>query len=160
MKIIFLDIDGVLNSDLWYQKQKGKENTDFTYHLDPHCVLQLNKVISKTHAKIVISSNWRKRYSKEEIFEALKKVGFKGEVISATPNLTSNNKDFIRGNEIMKWCRENESIIGCRYQDYKDYAIIDDNTDMLFWQRNNFFQTDRYCGLTPSKAVELIKHLK
>lgn len=159
MKLIFLDIDGVLNSDLWYQKQKDKEKTTFAYHLDPHCILQLNKIITKTGAKIVISSNWRKRYSQEKLTKAFEQVGFEGEIISMTPNLTSGNKDMIRGNEILKWCRENEATIGCRYVDYKTYAILDDNSDMLYWHRNHFFQTDRYCGLTPTKAAEIIRHL-
>lgn len=42
MKLIFLDIDGVLNSDLWYQQQKEPATTDLIQHLDPRCVAQLN----------------------------------------------------------------------------------------------------------------------
>jgi len=159
MNLIFLDIDGVLNSDLWYQKQHHQTQT-LLDHLDPHCVLQLNKVLRRTEAKVVLSSNWRKHHTTAFITAALQQVGFEGDLLGTTPDLTSKNQDFIRGNEILKWCRENEALLGCRYQSYKTYAIIDDKNDMLYWQRNHFFQTDRYCGLTPSKAAEIIQHFQ
>lgn len=158
MRLLFLDIDGVLNSDLWYQQQKEASTTGLLQHLDPRCVKQLNKVLEKTQAKVVISSNWRKRYSKTVIENALISAGFKGHILAVTPDLTSHNQDLVRGNEILKWCRENESLLGCRYQHYTSYAILDDNNDMLYWHRNHFFQTDRYCGLTPTKAAEVIQH--
>ena len=49
MKIIFLDIDGVLN-------QTGNAAS---LPFDPNCVMYLNHVIKETGAHIVISSAWR-----------------------------------------------------------------------------------------------------
>lgn len=47
MKIIFLDIDGVLN--------RHGDGKDF----EPECVANLNRVLTATGAKLVISSTWR-----------------------------------------------------------------------------------------------------
>lgn len=159
MKIIFLDIDGVLNSDIWYKSQKLDESAKnaLLHHLDPHAVHLLNKIVSKTKAKIVLSTTWRLHYSIEAIQKIFIEKGFTGDIIGKTPDLVNSNDNFIRGNEILKWCKDNENIIGKKYYNFKSYAIIDDKNDMLYWHKNNFFQTDRYCGLTPSKASEIIK---
>ena len=50
MKVIFLDIDGVLNQ---HRFQKGAAL------IDPGCVARLNKIISETDARIVVHSAWR-----------------------------------------------------------------------------------------------------
>ena len=64
--IIFLDIDGVLNSDKYFSSIEDKEDT----YIDPVAKLLLDidmtkvklllKVVSISHAKIVISSTWRR----------------------------------------------------------------------------------------------------
>ena len=56
--LIFLDIDGVLNSDIWYRSQAAgtAQSNDLLQHLDPHAIGLLNQVIYKTNAKVVISS--------------------------------------------------------------------------------------------------------
>ena len=38
---------------------------------------------------------------------------------------------------------------------YNNYAIIDDDSDMLLWQKDNFFQTDSYSGLTPTTCYKI-----
>ena len=85
--------------------------------------------------------------------------GFEGQIIAATPNLTTDNGFVVRGNEILAWCQANEQILGTGYQNYKQYVILDDKDDMLFWQKDNFFRTDRYCGLTPTLKSQIIKFL-
>lgn len=159
MNIIFLDIDGVLNSDLWYQQQAPltRESNQLEVHLDPHAISLLNKIILKTNAAIVLSSTWRRYYPINAIQTIFEQQGFKGKFIDSTPDLTSKDSSFVRGNEILKWCKDNEAVIGKPYHQFKSYAILDDKNDMLYWQRHNFFQTDRYCGLTPSKASEIIR---
>ncbi len=159
MKIIFLDIDGVLNSDSWYKSINPEERLNPDIHFDPRNIQLLNKLVLKTGAKIVLSSTWRIRYSLAEMQNILKTKGANIEIVDFTPDLTSKDDSFTRGNEILKWCKENEKVIGCKYSKYKTYAIIDDNDDMLYWQRNNFFQTDRYVGLTPSVVQKIIKFL-
>ena len=64
MKIIFLDIDGVLNSEDWYRKRheevpQHEQSAQYPfYELDPELVSNLNLIIQKTEAKVVVSSTW------------------------------------------------------------------------------------------------------
>ena len=62
MKIIFLDIDGVLNHDQWYVSKEYQaiyQNEDNELDIDPKCAERINKICEQTDAKIVISSDWR-----------------------------------------------------------------------------------------------------
>lgn len=55
MKIIFLDIDGVLNSMAYFQQRKSKSYSDISdYYLQ-----MLAKIYHTCNAKIVLSSSWR-----------------------------------------------------------------------------------------------------
>ena len=80
MNIVFLDVDGVLNSEnyLIYMYEKNKR----PYHLydmpfDPKCMENLKRLVKETKSKIVISSTWRK-YEKnmEKLPNAYKSVFF------------------------------------------------------------------------------------
>jgi len=44
---------------------------------------------------------------------------------------------------------------GVNYYDFYKYAIIDDDSDMLLNQEQNFFQTDNYSGLTPNTCYKI-----
>jgi thiol-disulfide isomerase/thioredoxin len=66
IKVIFLDIDGVLNShEYWvserYKTYNGNIETHPNYEISPDLVDTLNKIIEATKAKIVVSSTWRSR---------------------------------------------------------------------------------------------------
>lgn len=151
MKIIFLDIDGVLNSTTYFMSNKDelKKKTDYkpSYDLDPNAINLLNNLIAETGAKVVVSSTWRSGKEKEELQSILEEKGFKGEVIDKTPY---GCYMCVRGNEIYRWLCDNEKIIGKRVSDYDEYVILDDDSDMLYWQRNNFILVDGWVGLTPN----------
>jgi len=160
MKIIFLDIDGVLNSDNWertdeYFNKKYPENM-----FDPKAVKLLNKMIDDTGAKVVLTSTWRLKYSLAEMKELFSKIGLLCDLIDFTPDLKKGNNYTLRGNEILKWCKDNREITGTKYNDYTDFIILDDNSDMIYWQAKYFFQTDRLCGLSPTIAREATRMLK
>jgi hypothetical protein len=53
MKIIFLDIDGVLNCDNTRNPRK------FPYVIDPRLLARLKRLLKATRAKVVLSSSWR-----------------------------------------------------------------------------------------------------
>lgn len=61
MKIIFLDIDGVLNTtETFIKRRKNYERTGvFTLEIDEFRLEYLKKIIDITGAKIVLSSTWR-----------------------------------------------------------------------------------------------------
>lgn len=148
MNICFLDIDGVLNSQLYYQSDrfnKGAES-QMEYNMnqiDPKAIDILNDFVEKTNCKIVLSSAWRHLAFDDRI---LYHRGFNGDIIDVTPTLRGSG--LVRGNEIYRWICDNEDLIGHYPFEYKTFVIFDDDSDMLLNQKNNFFQTDTYCGLT------------
>ena len=54
MKVIFLDIDGVLNSNDWYVKTRGVGGYNGG-DVDPECIELINDLIDATGAKIIMS---------------------------------------------------------------------------------------------------------
>lgn len=164
MKIIFLDIDGVLNNEIFYTSvTHPKAETMEEYKLqqfDPRCVELLNSITDKTEAKIVVSSSWR---SDPDITEILKKAGVTGEVIGVTPYLAfKSNVDYKysvpRGCEIKAWLELNKEKLGDKMSKVK-YVILDNDSDMLYWQREHFFLVDGYAGLTRNIAYRVINYL-
>ena len=126
MKVIFLDIDGVLN--LCYE---GRDEYGSFFH--PHLVDNLRLLIEKTGAKIVISSTWR--FSGLTIMKEMwEKRELPGEVIGVTPNFMAHYKTTLcRGKEIDAYLEENKDI--------ERYVILDDDSDMEPHQMDNFVMT-------------------
>lgn len=157
MKIIFLDIDGVLNCENAYKSgechyvtwkwENGKEDNHQSFFSKSKILL--NQLIKETGAKIVISSTWR-----HSGIDFMKKVWeleeMEGEIIGITPDFRNNSKISIpRGVEIdhfLKWNLNFEHInwdetIQLKYMEksgVENYIIIDDDGDMLYQQRNHF----------------------
>ena len=151
MRLIFLDIDGVLNCQIFYDKRIGNSYID--RHICRERVSWLNDLCKETGAKIVISSTWRLGRSQQEMQDILKEMGGTFEVVGCTPNL--RHEACVRGNEILQYIKEHEEL--GPYYDYHDYVIIDDDSDMLLQQAHNFFQTDTYSGLTPNICYKITR---
>lgn len=148
MKVIFLDIDGVLNNF-------RIEHDHTRQPIDKECMKHLNQIIEKTGAKVVLSSTWRVNFNTVEEFQAFMVVhGFNGTCIGFTPWL--KQPYMVRGNEIYAWIDQNEKLLNCKSWDFTDYVILDDDGDMLLWQKSNFVQTKTAVGLTECKAFEAI----
>lgn len=92
MKIIFLDFDGVLNSEVWMKSRFDIiDNNDIDsqypfYEIDPNAIKNLNRIIEETGAKVVVSSTWRHGRTPEELSRILEFHNFKGEIIDTTPS--------------------------------------------------------------------------
>lgn len=134
-KIIFLDFDGVLNTYEFLDKlpkpkfsdYQGWKNHDETFK--PENIENLNHIIEKTGASIVISSSWRRLYTLKQIKNVLKKNGFKyiESVIDFTPSFEAFwNAEYSRGAEIYRWLADNDLYKKC------NFVILDDNSDMSF----------------------------
>ncbi|MFA5068205.1 MAG: HAD domain-containing protein [Candidatus Izemoplasmatales bacterium] len=134
MKIIFLDIDGVLN--VYCQ---GRDQYGCTFH--KHFEDNLRYIIEQTGAKIVISSTWRMD-GLQKMQQMWKDRKLAGEIIGITPTVadivekgTFEFYDQVeRGHEIQQWIDEHIDQV-------ENYCIIDDDNDMLQSQRNNFVRT-------------------
>jgi len=168
MKLIFLDIDGVLNSQIWDENRNYNHNLKgfksfIDRYINPFSIELLNDLIKKTNAKIVISSSHRKKYSVEELKQIFNIAGLKGEIIGKTPVLSftgieNYNYSVPRGCEIKAWLETNKNILNNKIEKVP-YVIFDDDSDMLFWQRENYFRIDGFCGLTPNIIFRATKFL-
>lgn len=139
MKVIFLDVDGVLNS--------VEDRFSWTIETDKHLKL-LKYIIDNTNAKIVISSSWRiLSGTKNTLIKRLK--DFNIEVYSETPHLCSDG--IRRGDEIRQWLKENKEI--------ENFVILDDESDMREFTKTNLFQTNMEIGLTKDIADKVIEFL-
>lgn len=157
MKIIFLDVDGVLNSidDFLIRKEKG----DITnVAVEDRPLKLLKEIVDETNAKIVVSSSWRigcKRSGKESIFGGnlyTKLVNrlkdYNMEVYDITPCL---NGDVCRGDEIREWLTNNQ---------VDNFIILDDDTDLCeFLHTKHFIKTTYQHGLTEETKNLAIKAL-
>lgn len=142
MNIIFLDIDGVLNSEETF---KDKETI---FHIDPKMAGLLQKILKETGAKVVLSSSWR---CHDEGQQAVKKwIDF----IDVTPDmpLRGGAEQMERGKEIQAWL-DTQSIKSNFF--VEKYCILDDDSDMLPHQKH--FKTSWKTGLTEEIANKVIK---
>jgi len=156
MKIIFLDIQGVLHLPIYSRKLKTKGLNPFDDYgptFAPNCVKNLQTIIETTQAKIVISSTWR--LMGEHRLQAMwKDRQLPGEIIGLTPSI----QNVKRGDEIAHYLKENghqnapPQII--------QYLIIDDNNTMLKTQQDNFVQTDSNLGITQTDVQKAINILQ
>lgn len=166
MKIVFLDIDGVLNHETWLvsKESRNADKSSESKWFNPRCVELLNDLTDATGAKIVLSSSWRKSATIVSLKELFKEVGITGELIDKTPvlyftGLEDYKYSVPRGCEIKAWLETNKSILNSKISQVQ-YVIFDDDSDMLWWQRNHFLWVDPYSGLTPSliyKAKRILK---
>ena len=162
-KIIFLDIDGVINTKEWHSKMtKDTPKDEYGYAFDPVAVANLAHIIDETGADIVISSSW-KFYGVPKLREMWKMRNLPGQILDITPNtvsdetlLNANLEEFqlgvCRGNEIKEWLSRNEGKVS-------NYVIIDDFDDMLSEQEDHVVLTDTLIGITEWDAAKAVKIL-
>lgn len=147
MKVIFLDIDGVLNTS---RSVVGLKDTIFYDEdtlgcgLDPVAIGLLHRICKMTDAKIVISSSWRIVNTMDEIKDMFAdEFGWKNDlIIGATPVINDSDDTDRRGREIQEWIDTN-TVGDMNFQ----YIIIDDSSDMLDTQRKRFVHVDGTDGL-------------
>lgn len=152
MKIIFLDIDGVLNSRKYLQSFRYKKRrTRLKFpdcDLDLVAIQHLNKICRETGAYIVISSSWREF---DDCIPALQRNGLNAPVVGKTPVL--ERATATRGEEIDAWTGwENHKI--------SKYLILDDDSDMLQPQKKNLLQTTIQHGLDEEITNKAVNHFK
>lgn len=163
MKVIFLDIDGVLNSIESFEKTKKQyPNSEIRYdNPHPDHIQWLNKIVDETGAKVVISSTWRSEFSTMGFWRFLTLCGFRGEVIGKTPQL-----DTYRGTEIKCWLVAHQSktkrFADSQWYRHKEevdsFVIIDDDSDMED-MIDRLVKVDGRIGLTEKEADEAINML-
>jgi hypothetical protein len=192
MKVIFLDIDGVMNSTVFYKKRhqrRWRKPITWWYavkrlfrklfRIEPKAIsladwkipdshytfdyqfkrLQeetcpqkwewLSEWCNETDTKICISSTWKNHFGIKdkrtpELWEdALVKLGFKpGTYVGITETYRT-----LRGDEIKDWLDKHLEVT--------DYAILDDDSDMLPEQFVKFHHCDSWFGLSPNHLYRI-----
>lgn len=163
-KIVFLGIDGVLNSEEWVDKCFRSDNICDS-DVDPDAINRLIKFLDDTNAKIVLSGSCRSLNAQSTILEfstsnheLLKRLI--PYIIGVTPQFYKHRK---RGNEISYWMDmlsiDYNMLLkhGCILENVEisknyRYVIVDDS-DMLEGQ--NFVQTDFQTGLSDEDVNEM-----
>ena len=174
MKVLFLDIDGVLNSQNWFGYMQyciknnmydrvlnfvdtNDENTEHKLTMiDNRAIANLNRIVEETGCKVVLSSSWRSFRESDNAFTEyiLKLKGFKYELYGVTPRIWVKEFGTQRGEEIQLWMnKESEK------NEIESYVILDDDSDMLPEQMNNFIHVDSNIGLTYKDVCKAIKIL-
>jgi hypothetical protein len=154
MKVLFLDIDGVLNSVSFSKKTIRRSLICDPDSLDPEACLRLQNFI-KSHEDlvIVISSTWRKFYSLEELKNLLQEKGIdSSKIIEYTPVLHGQ----IRGTEIRQWL--DSQFLKSNFP-VSHIAILDDDSDMGDL-KDYLVQTNVEFGLQDCNLLELEEILK
>ena len=130
MKVLFLDIDGVLNNGPTFDRMQANFDaassapyfnsnpSSLRWQLfDPKCVKQINRVCQEPGAKVMMSSSWAvsSDYTWEELLIWLKQQGLEVDIIDRTPRKLES----LRINEI-HWSLE-------EYPEITSFAVVDDN---------------------------------
>lgn len=145
MNIIFLDVQGVLTSR-WY---KNKQNRN----INPKKIKLLKTLIDKTNSQIVLISNWRKYYQKEEENNRYKLLeeNLKKKNLNIYDRISDYDENYpTRSSKVYKYIKENKIdnyvILDDRDQNWKEYNL-----------ENNFVQTNNKKGLTRKNIKQAIK---
>ena len=149
MKFIFLDFDGVLNSQD-YRDIHGSSGAG----IDKSKLPLLKKLVDSTGAKIVLSTSLRTYWDKDPdkcdyygkiINETFAKYGL--EVYDKTPVLENERRE----DEILQWIVDNPGI--------KNYVVIDDGFLSGIHINKYFVQTSDSEGLLEVHIEKAIKIL-
>jgi len=155
MKIIFLDVDGVLNSSNFFieTKEAKKGLSQIERNIDVRTLPHLKQIIEETGAKVVISSTWRGGHPDfplyVDLINILKDNG--ADVIGITPPKSESGHE--RGNEIRDWLSAHDDV--------EAFVILDDDCDMCEFTDTHLVRTawfDGY-GLSEKHAKKAIKIL-
>ena len=153
MKVLFLDVDGVLNND----ETTDKTPSGFT-GVDMILVQRLQHLIEATSAKIVLSSTWKEEWNKDKhlchpdgqyLSEKLKDCGL------IIEDKISDGPLSHRGFQIKEYLDKHKYITS--------YAIVDDfefDFAGVSDLKRHFIQTNKSIGLTDENVNCLISILR
>lgn len=160
-RVLFLDIDGVLNSENWVRREYERRVKELgirkpiTAECDPEAVALLNTLIERSHAKIVLSSAWRIVHGLKSTVDYLVRVGFKHKTafIGKTPIACP-----VTRHGVTEWPRRGQEIAEYLYMhpEITSYCILDDDPDMLEEQHKHFVRTSFIKGLTEADVQKCL----
>lgn len=154
--VIFLDIDGVLNTRNHLRRQKISNGYMDSQNWCPIACNNIVRLCQKYGADIVVSSTWRYTYDLEALKRIFKENGIASKYVKdRTPSLLDKVDigRVNRGREIQEWIDEQAEPL-------KNYLIIDDSADMLEEQEEHFVAVDPSEGFASREAfIEAVEIL-
>ena len=159
-KVIFLDIDGVLNSQntfidnheyrkFFLKNMNGSVDDEIGHimlDIDLDKVFMLRDICNLTGAKVVVSSCWRRLMVYPLFEEKLTSLGIP--IVGITPFISNN-----RGDEIRKYLEENQ---------VDDFIILDDDIFRDFNEFENYLVKTSFYedGLNDEISIEVVRILR
>lgn len=145
MKVIFLDVDGVLNND--FTTTRTKSGAEF---VDDYLIERLKKIIDATGATIIMSSSWRYGLTCErhhdDFVELIEKLESHGVYVEDyTPTMNTAHKSV----EIKQYLLDNPEI---------DRFVVLDDDEIELYPEQHVETLNRY-GLTDENVEEAIEIL-
>lgn len=165
--IIFLDIDGILNSKAWCQRNPftlGWEG--WKSQLDPLLVNRMNRIVMCTGATIVLSSTWRFSWTAESITKLLAECGGTFTVSDVTPPEVKGRADaiyaWLDGRDVERWLAIDDNAELTELGD-QWFQVEDGLTEMhvavaVLWVRSDL-DDDDYTP-TPEDMIAELLHLE
>ncbi|MBR6568564.1 MAG: hypothetical protein IKK60_07930 [Clostridia bacterium] len=150
MKVIFLDFDGVLNSDK-YIRECGHTGVV----IDPEKMEYLKEIVDLTDAKIVLTTSWREHWDKnpDECDDTGKLINsifahYGLEIYDKTPVIRPD-----REKEIKKWLEDNPETV--------NFVVLDDMRLEADFLTGHIIKTSAFRDALKEKDVkEAIRILK
>ena len=140
--VIFLDMDGVLNTPRVCATQKSSSNP-FSW-IDPVSVKLLNRLTQGTeekysvNVKIVLSSSWRTGMEKHDFYLMTGLINLDASCMEDF-KIPHPERDEIRGDQIDKWLARNPEVT--------KWLIVDDESDFHDHQKLRLIQTSMEDGI-------------
>jgi len=167
-KYIFLDIDGTINSDRDFFEAKYYDDTDSQKNageiINRGCLAYLEHIIDDTDAKIIMSTNWRRYFSLDEIYEVMVRNGFSKSRDIIMDEYPSYQYESRRGAEIHEFVEEHKLTNFVILDDIDEglssfFIQYEDENDWEDQPDANWIRTDFRVGLDGLDAGRAIKIL-
>ena len=149
MKVVFLDIDGVLNSEKYV-----RSCDEYGVIIDPSRMVLLKRIIDATDAKIVLSTSWREHWDTDKT--KCNNIGNEINDIFAQYNLHVFDKtkklNLSREYEIKDWLEQHTEV--------ETFVVLDDRFLSAEFLDGHFVKTSNYFdGLDETdvrKAIDIL----
>ncbi len=114
MRVVFLDIDGVLNRAGY----RPIESLGLRSWIEPELAARLSRLVRTINAVIVLISEWRRDRDFDHLTDEMRSAGIDGRLLGVTPTLGG-----ARWREIEAWMAEHDIPA-------ENIVIVDDGYDM------------------------------
>ena len=144
-KVLFLDVDGVLNNGAWASEMYAQGIRVYEDHiLEDRALGLLKRIVYATGARVIVSSSWR---HDREAYRKLQEQLFRHGIRAFG---RTGGADTDRGEDIRLYLEQHPSV--------EQFAILDDDNDVGEYV-DHLIQTDPDRGLTGAEAFRCIRLL-